>query len=282
MGLPVTKEIQDALVSAYLGGATLDEAAAPYGLSNKATRNALKKHGLKARKNDGWNRVYDLDESFFESIDSEEKAYWLGFIVADGSVYKPIYKMTVGLSSRDKGHVEKLRQALRYGCDVKIRMTSSGNSNRHEIAMLEVSSKKMTADLEALGVTQNKTFTATPWKGPPELMRHFWRGVFDGDGCIHRLKGKANTWQVFVVGTKEICEGFASFAEEVTGTRPTISPHGKIFRARFSGFSSPQSVIRSMYEGASVSLDRKRELADILINAVKMKPGPKPKNPSGK
>ena len=43
---------------------------------------------LKLNKVERKNKVirYNFDENYFESIDTEDKAYFLGFIVADGSV----------------------------------------------------------------------------------------------------------------------------------------------------------------------------------------------------
>ena len=31
---------------------------------------------------------HNLNKDYFKNIDNEEKAYWLGFIAADGCIYK--------------------------------------------------------------------------------------------------------------------------------------------------------------------------------------------------
>ena len=53
-----------------------------------------------------YRRKYALNEAFFEIIDSEEKAYWLGFIAADGCVYRRT--LSINLNIKDKAHLEKL------------------------------------------------------------------------------------------------------------------------------------------------------------------------------
>jgi len=49
-----------------------------------------------------------FNHNFFETIDTEEKAYWLGFIAADGGLASNIYRLTIGLNQKDQNHLEKL------------------------------------------------------------------------------------------------------------------------------------------------------------------------------
>ena len=57
------------------------------------------------------NKKYSLNENYFETIDNEEKAYWLGFISTDGNIYKRDNNGTIilsfNLNIRDKKHLEK-------------------------------------------------------------------------------------------------------------------------------------------------------------------------------
>ena len=52
-------------------------------------------------------RKHFYNEDYFKVIDSEDKAYWLGFISADGSVSKDAYHIRISLSSIDIKHLEK-------------------------------------------------------------------------------------------------------------------------------------------------------------------------------
>ena len=56
--------------------------------------------------------MYKYNKKYFEVIDTEEKAYWLGFIAADGNVRKDFLKMRIELNIKDKNHLEKFKKSL--------------------------------------------------------------------------------------------------------------------------------------------------------------------------
>ena len=56
------------------------------------------------------SRKYNFDENFFDKIDTEEKAYWLGFIYADGAIFKRT--LSIRLSTKDIHHLEKFKKIL--------------------------------------------------------------------------------------------------------------------------------------------------------------------------
>ena len=152
-------------------------------------------------------RKYTLNQRYFSSIDTEEKAYWLGFISADGCI-KNTPKMktvTVNLANIDRGHLEKMSAAVDSNKPI---YAFSRTRNRANVitATAVFNSPYMIADLIALSITERKSLTLQPWTGPDELMRHYWRGIFDGDGCIHQRK--RNQWHVGLTGTKEVSEAF--------------------------------------------------------------------------
>lgn len=68
-------------------------------------------------------RKHKLNKSYFASIDSEEKAYWLGFLMADGCVYKGSsknsYRLQINLSFNDRDCLEKLNESIESDYDIK-------------------------------------------------------------------------------------------------------------------------------------------------------------------
>jgi len=66
-------------VAVYLAGASRREAAAMFGYSGDACLKALKRRGITPRSYEEVCIRYSVDETFFDCIDTEEKAYWLGF-----------------------------------------------------------------------------------------------------------------------------------------------------------------------------------------------------------
>ena len=69
---------------------------------------------------------YSYDSNFFEKIDSEAKAYWLGFLYADGYIHRnykngKIKSMSLELSlkSEDRAHLENFLRDIRSNVPIK-------------------------------------------------------------------------------------------------------------------------------------------------------------------
>jgi hypothetical protein len=144
----------------------------------------------------GAPRKYTLNENYFESVDNETKAYWLGFIYADGFITKrkPGHGQNVlGITLAEKDHVERFCESIGTNKPVKTYKKIRGYSEEsveHKIALI---SNKLVSDIEKLGVVENKTFLleSIP-KIPEEYVRDFIRGYFDGDGSVYSHIQKSN------------------------------------------------------------------------------------------
>jgi hypothetical protein len=90
----------------YLSGVSLEKIGQKYHICPYRLGKALKKDGIVIIRH---NQKHNYNSSIFELIDSEEKAYWLGFLFADGYISKNKQTLEVGLSEIDKSHLEKLR-----------------------------------------------------------------------------------------------------------------------------------------------------------------------------
>jgi hypothetical protein len=98
-------------------------------------------------------------------------------------------------------------------------------------------------------------------------MRHYWRGVFDGDGTIVKHPDREAKWHLRLLGSEASMEAFRIWTAAVTGTTAKKYPKGNIWSFTVGGLASPQSLAREMYDGAAVYLDRKHELAFQLMAA---------------
>ena len=129
----------------------------------------------------GRPRKYNLNENYFEKINSNNKAYILGFIYADGCVYKNYLR--IWLSDKDIEILEFIKLELNY--EGKIYNHYSKIKNKKYVG-LSISSKKIVNDLIKLGVIRNKTYLS---KELPVYDKKyegtFLRGFFDGDGSIY-------------------------------------------------------------------------------------------------
>ena len=134
-------------------------------------------------------RIYKVDENFFKCINTEEKAYILGFICADGHIDRDRLNITVSI--KDKDILEKIRCALHSNHPIKEvqRINPYNKTERKTLILVElmIGSVELVKPLFNMGLTTNKTYTlnGSILKYIPKyLMRDFLRGYFDGDGNI--------------------------------------------------------------------------------------------------
>lgn len=192
---------------------------------------------------------------YFDVIDTEEKAYWLGFIMADGcNNENRILRVT--LNNRDRKHLEKLRKSLKSNAPIKM--------ERGNMCTLTVSSKILMQGLSKHGVIPNKTFATRMPDIPKHLVRHFIRGIFDGDGCITLSKDLKRA-AVDIAGTKELLEQIqAVLIEELCLTKTKIIQTKSIFVLRYGGVNQPKKIGEWLYKNATIWLDRKHDKFSIL------------------
>lgn len=208
------------------------------------------------------NRVHSLNTSFFECVDTPEKAYLLGFVTADGHVHPDGLILT--LSSVDISHLSLISAILGSDVQPKRRMMVREGAETTEGASCCFYSKKLVADLRKLGLESNKTWTVVPWVGPTHLMPHYWRGCVDGDGWVSIRKDPRKI-SIGFCGNLAMVTGFRDFIQKTCHQNATIYPIGKIFAVSYSGIRPPRKIVDLLYPiGHVVSLERKRTAADQI------------------
>jgi hypothetical protein len=182
------------------------------------------------------------------------------------------------LARRDRGHLEKILAAM--GADYPIvdysqRICPPGMKPPGKVidmSRLVISSKALTDDLRLLGFDLIKAHR----QGPPDLdcslIRHFWRGVIDGDGSISSYIDKRDEsccWLVHLTGTRIMVDAFSQFVTSSTGFKPrTARLAGRSLVAwtiKYGGLKAPQAIARLLYDNSTISLERKRVKAEQLI-----------------
>lgn len=240
----------------------------------KSTVNALiVRHGGELRLTTGVDRP-----DYFDVIDTPEKAYWLGFLTADGCIHgTPAHPegayLTIDLSVVDAAHLVKLKKAVGARRNVRKAVKRSG-AKLQSYATLAVGSYGLAHGLVMLGLTPRKSATVEPWDGPEDLMPHFWRGLFDGDGSL-AYKGPG-LYTAFLCGSEACVRGFQAWAHGICGTSATPYFKTGCWYVSISGRYQVPKLVRSMYADAPVSLDRKQVIADAILAAdgPRKKPGP--------
>lgn len=164
-----------------------------FNISQPTISRNLKQWGIISRKNGEDQRIYSLDEHYFDEIDTSEKAYILGFIYADGCVSEDGFQ--ISLQEKDKEILEKIRKELKYTHELTYQKATFFDSEGDYLCspqyMLRINSVHIRDKLIEHGAYRRKTDKITfPYWLDKKLIPHFIRGYFDGDGCISRQKEK--------------------------------------------------------------------------------------------
>jgi len=260
-----TPEQKDAMVASYLAGMPQTEAAGQFGFCHRTCGRILQQRGIPRRSQCETSRRYTVDHAFFDVIDSEEKAYWLGFLTADGNIGKNTLKLQI--QRKDIQHLYKYKSSLCSMHPIYDVEGKRGESTWH-CGRVEIHSTSLTTALRKLGVKENKSFTVRPCEGiPGGLLRHYWRGVLDGDGCItsYLRKNGSRAWSVSLIGNREMVSGFSNYLYEFIGKHATVFPTKSVFTVFYGGGALPQKIVSVLYKDAMIFLDRKRQRAQELM-----------------
>ena len=205
---------------------------------------------------------------FFKQIDTEEKAYWLGFIAADGNIAKDFSCCSIELKQNDFEHLQKFAKCFDDYYTVK------KCERKYPSVKISITCKHCCYDLQQYGITPNKSLTlqvATD-KIPPDLQIHYIRGYFDGDGsifCSHpnRTNGyNYDEWGCNFVGTEHTLQ----FIQNYFHLSNKIRKKGNCFELDINGILPAYDILSLMYENASIYLDRKKVKYDELRGSQRL------------
>lgn len=182
--LPWTEQELDYIKQNYMNKSTSEIASELH-----RTKNAVK---LKAERMGMKKYPYICDYHYFDNIDTEEKAYWLGFLMADGWISRSdkTNSCVVGLELQygDIGHLRKFNKSINGNYNIvdtwkKCPISTNPNKFNH-LCSLRIFSVHMFESLKSLGFSKDKTYSCSIPSIDNELLRHFIRGYYDGDGIL--------------------------------------------------------------------------------------------------
>lgn len=246
------------LISIYISGVSLREISKEYHIGRNNLSKILKEKGILIRNQKYTSRKYFCDNTYFKNINTENKAYWLGFLYADGYISKRQYGDYLGitLKKEDINHLKKLSIDLQSTYPIKMH-TGSGYNKSGEFVRLFINSKELVSDLEKHGVVEMKTFKLTFPDIPKELYRHFIRGLLDGDGSIYTSK-RDNVLGVHIGGTLEVLKEVQTYFSEFNITKKIIVSRS-IYDLHYTG-KKAKEVLNILYKDSNIYLDRKYDL----------------------
>lgn len=243
-----------------LGILNYTELSRKYNISRPTVRAYAKRLGLH-RGNKVRFKIHTLNEDYFKSINTPNKAYVLGFICADGCNIRR--GLQIGINAKDKDVLEFIKIELEASNPLRyIKPARKNWSPKYE---LRVHSKELSKDLTAVGCPPAKSnILQFPHFLADDLVPHWIRGYFDGDGSLV----KHSSWRLSITAANK------KFIEDLqTYINQRIPEPIKKYRNKYNGCYSlntskvltVKSIINLMYTDISFAMSRKHESAQAFL-----------------
>lgn len=207
-----------------------------------------------------------VNHEFFKEINTEEKAYWLGFLYADGHIERMTensHRISILLGKEDYEHLENLKSVLGISNKVSVRDQLDKRSGKYYgRAHLRFTNKQMISDLVNLNFQYKKSERVDPPNISKDMEKYFIRGYIDGDGWIRKDRGLIG----FACVSERLNEYICKHLEESCGVNiKTINEglrYGKpFFNSNVNKKSESHKVLTYLYSDATVFLQRKMTIA---------------------
>lgn len=209
-------------------------------------------------------RKYHCNDNAFSNIRTEEQAYWLGFLLADGCIRNDRYIVDVTLAERDKNHLVKLNCFLNSDYKITSRQTKYKKDGK-EFASYRTYfiSKQICTDLATYGCVENKTYKNSyfPDFKNKDLNRACIRGFFDGDGSIciaNKNKGRIDKITITSYSIDILKKIYEILNRYISIDKIVIyDSNGKRTPSLYFSATKAQKVLDFLYTDSTVYLERK-------------------------
>ena len=233
-------------------GYSANKASKELGIDNGTMRKRLKERYGQIFLPDGKKQI---DSTFFSKIDTEEKAYWLGFLTADGYVKDNIIELA--LAEIDKKHVENFKTSIKSQHALS-KKTSKINDKTFYSYRISIRDKQMANDLRSYGLTNNKSYDAyipSEIQIPNNLFRHYIRGMFDGDGSIYNGANGINI--SIITASEQMHKDFYYAVKKHINIEMLARITRNLFELRLFSKKDVYRFLSWIYDDSTIYLERK-------------------------
>ncbi len=213
---------------------------------------------------------YHVNESFFD-IWSDEMAYVLGFMYADGHIgeYSSFRGKYVVFTNNNRDRLELIKRLLDSDHTISVKSTPYGVK---EVYYLRIGNQQLFERLVELGVTPRKSLTMNPPPIPDEFFGSFLLGYFDGDGCVcidhNKKRGTAALRVIYTSGSLAFLTQLRDYLRSHLGVvGPGLHKHGSSKRTYQLRYSTQDSyrIFLCMYKSSKqVQLGMPRKYAIFM------------------
>jgi hypothetical protein len=253
-------ELKQEAVLRYQNGESTSQIGRTIGLTSETIRRWLSEEGIPRRSRSIRSRKYSYRTSAFGG-DTPEDAYYAGLLMADGNVSrtKPLFQIII--LEKDREMIDGMKSFLGYTGPIIPRTRIAKKSKRvMKFVELRVTAPDLVLRLEEWGVVPVKARRGRV--GPrvtSELMCYFFRGMFDGDGCVHRRKRSGRLYASFC-GNPFIVDSFRDWCWKNIRETGSLARKSNTFNVAQFGGKRVALLGKLLYNDVGPFLKRKRDL----------------------
>lgn len=195
----IHSDVENQIINDYLENVSMTELSEKYNIHRSVLQTMLKKHNIPLRKR---TVKYTYDIHAFDTY-TPESCYWAGFIAADGNLRKNRNSLTIKLHIMDKEHLNKFAKFIDFKGNIQIENPICLNPLK-QYCKIVINGEFFPIKLKQnFNITPQKTYTLQPPNIPEDMIPHYIRGYFDGDGSISG-KNRSNCTASFTSGSKDL------------------------------------------------------------------------------
>ena len=264
-----TERDYEEMISLYKRGKTLKEISLRFHINEATLSKEFKKRNVHIKSMSECKRKYTLNENYFDKIDTQNKAYLLGWLWSDGHNCLQNRAIIISLQAQDKYILDLFNKELESNHPLYfVNRSKDTDYNRKNQYRLQIVNKHLSKTLLDLGMDHDKGLTAKfPTVLQDDMMPHFIRGLFDGDGYISK---NLNDCRMNITGTIWVCKSIQKILKEKIDVNSYITiPHNKVDKPTrtlyIAGRRQLQKIYNYLYSDANNYLIRKKFLFDYQL-----------------
>lgn len=263
--LKISGEINN-VIADYLDNVSTEELGRRYNASDRTVVSWLLKEGVEIRDR---GKILKVEQTIFDNIDSEIKAYTIGLITADGSISKKGNNITICLTEQDKYLLELININLLDSLGTIVVSHKEDTKPRY---VLSFNGKHIKKRLSDFGIVPNKTYSLKSLTDliPDEYYHHYIRGLFDGDGVCAYYSAKNGERKVrvgFCAYEQEFVEDYRDFLNKTLNfPKNKLFNTGGCWQCSWSAFNDVKKFTDYIYKDATIFLGRKKKKLFDYVN----------------
>lgn len=225
----------------------------------------LKRENVNIRDRD---IISKINQTIFDNIDTEIKAYTLGLLTSDGNVQNKSSTITISLTNTDGYILEKINEELLSGLG-NILVTHKEDEKPRKV--LGFNGKHLKDKLAEYNIVPRKSYIIKELstKIPEELYHHYIRGLFDGDGvCSYETSHKKKKVRIGFCGhNRDFVENYRNFLiNKLDMNQTKLFNTGGCWQCSWSSKKDLINFYNYIYKDATIFLGRKKKKISDYVN----------------